>query len=49
VEASSPEVEAYLAARQAEVRHLVETFPQVWQQIGDAEFSERMAGIVAGL
>ena len=49
VEASSPEVKAYLAARRAEARHLVETFPQVWQQITGAEFSERMAGVVAGL
>ena len=49
VEASSPEVRAYLAARQAEAQRLVETFSQVWQQIVAAEFSERIAGIVAGL
>lgn len=46
--ASSPGVEAYLEARHAEVRHLVETFPQVWQQITASEFSHTMAGIVAG-
>lgn len=45
----SPGVEAYLAARQAEVQQLVEAFPPVWQQITSTEFSNRMAGIVAGL
>jgi hypothetical protein len=49
MEASSPGVRAYLAAREAEVRHLVETFPQVWQQITAPEFSARIAGVIAGL
>jgi CHAD domain-containing protein len=47
--AANPGVEAYLAARQAEMRHLVETFPQVWRQIISPDFSRRVAGIVAAL
>ncbi len=42
-----PGVEAYLVARQAEVRHLVETFPQVWRQITASDFGQMVAGIVA--
>jgi len=38
--APNPAVEAYLAARQAEIRHLVETFPQLWQQITHSDFSQ---------
>jgi CHAD domain-containing protein len=45
----NPGVEAYLAARQAEVRHLVETFPQVWRQITHSDFSELMAHAVSVL
>ncbi len=47
--APSPAVEAYLAARQAEMRHLVETFPQLWQQITHSDFSQLMAGAVGVL
>ncbi len=47
--APNPAVEAYLAARQAEMRHLVETFPQLWQQITHPDFGQLMAGAVGVL
>jgi CHAD domain-containing protein len=45
----NPGVEAYLAARQAEMQHLVGTFPQVWQQITHSDFSQLMAGAIGVL
>ena len=45
----NPAVEAYLAARQAEVRRLVETFPQEWQRITHPDFGQLMAGAVGVL
>ncbi len=45
----APGVASYLAARQAELEHLVHTFPQAWQRIISAEFSQRVAAAVAGL
>jgi CHAD domain-containing protein len=39
----APAVEAYLAARQAELERLVDTFPIVWQRLQGREFSRMMA------
>jgi CHAD domain-containing protein len=47
--APNPGVEAYLAARQAEMRHLVETFPAVWQQITHSDFGQLVASAIAVL
>jgi CHAD domain-containing protein len=46
---SNPGVEAYLAARQAEARDLVESFPQAWRPIRSPDFSKLMAGAVGVL
>jgi CHAD domain-containing protein len=45
----APGVASYLAARQAELEHLVRTFPQVWLRIISPEFSQRVAAAVADL
>ena len=45
----APGVAAYLTARQTELQHLVETFPQVWTRFQDPEFSQLVASIVADL
>ncbi|MEJ2735859.1 MAG: CHAD domain-containing protein [Anaerolineae bacterium] len=42
-------VEAYLAAKQAELEHLLNTFPQVWQRITGTEFSQGVADAVVVL
>jgi CHAD domain-containing protein len=39
-------VEHYLAAKGAEMQHLLETFPDAWQQITGAEFSHSVAEAV---
>jgi CHAD domain-containing protein len=45
----APGVASYLAARQAEIQHLVETFPQAWARVQSQEFSRRLTTIVAAL
>jgi CHAD domain-containing protein len=45
----APGVEAYLASTRAERRHLLDTFPQVWQKLQAAEFGHLMAQVVAVL
>ncbi len=45
----APGVAAYLAARQNEIQERVTAFPSVWEQISSAEFSQRLAAIVAAL
>ena len=40
---------AYLAAKQSELEHLLETFPQVWQRLTGPEFSQRVADAVSVL
>lgn len=47
--ASGPGVEAYLAAREAEMRDLVEDFSQVWQQITSPDFGRMVADAVGVL
>ncbi len=42
-------VEAYLAAQQAELEHLLDTFPQVWQRVAGTEFSQGVANAVVVL
>ena len=44
-----PGVEAYLAAKQAELAHLLEGFPEVWQQVRDEAFSQMVAEAIVGL
>lgn len=46
---SDPGVEAYLAAQQIKLEHLVHTFPEVWQQLWDVEFSRMVAESVSVL
>jgi CHAD domain-containing protein len=45
----APGVAAYLAAQQSELRHLVETFPEAWQRLTGAGFSQMVAEVVAVL
>ncbi len=45
----APGVEAYLAAREAELQCLLETFPQAWQQLKETEFRHMVAKAVAAL
>jgi CHAD domain-containing protein len=47
--APNPAVEAYLAGRQGEMRHLLATFPPVWQQITASEFGQLIARAVSVL
>jgi CHAD domain-containing protein len=42
-------VQAYLASQEAELEHLLETFPQVWHQIEGPEFRHMVAATVADL
>jgi CHAD domain-containing protein len=42
-------VEAYLAAKQVELEHLLDTFPQAWQRITGTEFSQEVAEAVVVL
>ena len=44
-----PGVEAYLAAKQGELAHLLESFSEVWRQVQDEEFSQMVAKAVASL
>jgi CHAD domain-containing protein len=45
----APGVAAYLAARQTELQHLLDTFPTEWQRLTSAEFSRMVATAVAVL
>jgi len=45
----APGVAAYLAARQAEIQHLLETFPQVWAYFQSPEFKQTVAVAVTPL
>ncbi len=45
----APGVAAYLAAKQAELQHLLDTFPQAWQQLNQVEFSRMVADAVSVL
>lgn len=45
----APGVAAYLATKQSELHHLVETFPQAWQQLKESSFSRMVADAVAVL
>jgi CHAD domain-containing protein len=45
----APGVEAYLAAKQSELEHLVSTFPETWQRLKGAEFSRMVAEAVVVL
>jgi CHAD domain-containing protein len=44
-----PGVEAYLAAKQAELAHLLESFPEVWRPVQEEEFSQMVAEAIVGL
>jgi CHAD domain-containing protein len=44
-----PGVETYLAAKQAELVQLLNTFPPVWQQLKSAAFSQKVAELVSVL
>jgi CHAD domain-containing protein len=46
---SEPGVESLLAAKQAEMQHLLATFPSVWQSVKSAEFSRMIAETVVVL
>jgi CHAD domain-containing protein len=41
-----PGVEAFLAAKQGETQHLLDTFPQVWQLLTGANFGRMLAETV---
>ena len=43
----APGVAAYMAARQSELQHLVNTFPHVWVDVSGPEFRSRLAALVA--
>jgi len=45
----APGVAAYLAARQAELQQLVDTFPQAWDRIQSAEFGQLVAAALLPL
>jgi len=47
--ADAPGVAAYLVAREAELNHLLEAFPQAWQQLEGLEFRHMVAEAVADL
>ena len=44
-----PGVEAYLAAKQKEYEHLLESFPEVWRRVQEEEFSRMVAEAIVGL
>ncbi|MGD8821228.1 MAG: CHAD domain-containing protein [Anaerolineae bacterium] len=47
--ADAPGVELYIAAKQAELAQLVESFPEVWQRIQEPRFSRLVAETVMSL
>jgi hypothetical protein len=42
-------VAAYLTARQVELQHLLDTFPQVWSRIQNPQFTQLVAAALAAL
>jgi CHAD domain-containing protein len=45
----APGVATYLAVRQLEIQHLLDTFPQAWMRLKTAEFSQAVAAVVSVL
>ena len=45
----APGVAAYLSARQTELQHLLDTFPQAWERIQSPEFGQLVAAALAVL
>jgi CHAD domain-containing protein len=45
----APGVVTYLAARQMELQHLLDTFPEVWARIQNPEFSQLVARVLVAL
>lgn len=45
----APGVATYLAARQAELQHLLQTFPQIWARVQSPEFSQSVVAAVSPL
>lgn len=45
----APGVASYLAARQMELQHLLDTFPQVWSRFQTPEFAQSVAAALAAL
>jgi CHAD domain-containing protein len=45
----APGVAGYMAARQLELQHLLQTFPQIWAKFNTPAFSEKVAAAVAVL
>jgi hypothetical protein len=45
----APGVAAYLAARQAELNELVESFPTMWTKVRGEAFGRRLAVVVGDL
>ena len=45
----APGVAAYLAARQTELQHLLDTFPQAWAHFYSPQFKQAVAVAVAPL
>ena len=45
----APGVAAYLAAKQSELQHLLDTFPQAWKRLKGAKFSRMVAEAVSVL
>jgi CHAD domain-containing protein len=45
----APGVAAYLAARQTELQHLLDTFPQAWAPVHEADFGHLVAASLATL
>jgi CHAD domain-containing protein len=44
-----PGVEAYLAAKEAEFEHLLESFPEIWRQVQEEGFGQMVAEAIVGL
>jgi CHAD domain-containing protein len=45
----APGVAAYLTARQVELQHVLDTFPQVWSRIQNSQFTQLVAAALAPL
>ncbi len=45
----APGVAAYLAVKQAELQHLLDTFPPLWQQFYGGEFTRIVAAAISVL
>jgi CHAD domain-containing protein len=46
---ATPDVAAYLAYQQAEIRRLVNTFPEAWRRFERADFAQLIASAIAAL